>query len=258
MTFLDLQLQAKRRLNRERFWTDADIKNMLNRSYMQVCEYTNCYEAETTMDLVGGQTYYEMEVGLLNTSTPGRMSIDEFGNIDGTFDEQKRMRWATVGFAMNASTPYSAILIPLRIWNPATAVWLDITTVSHLDREFPRWGATGGPPNQWFMRGFSTLGVYPRPVTTATPPETLVIRHSALPLLMEADGDVSVVPRQYEDCIVLGAIWRLKAIERDASAAVDAWKEYVENREQLLEYVQSRMRRGHIATFGGSQVAATR
>lgn len=258
MTFLALQQAVKRRLNRERFWSDDDIKNMINRAYMQACEYTNCYEAETIMDLVGGQTYYEMEVGLLTPTTPGGMSIDEFGHIDGTFDELKRMRFATVGFAMNASTPYSAILIPLRVWNPQTAVWLNITTVSHLDRERPRWGATGGAPDQWFMRGFSTMGIYPKPLITADPPDTLLIRHSALPLLMEADDDVSVIQRQYEDVIVLGAVWRLKAIERDASAATAAWNEYVVLREELLEHVQSRMRRGHIATYGGSQVAATR
>lgn len=260
MTFVDLQTAVQRRLGRERFWDLADIKTMVNQAYIEVCEHTNCYEAETTISLVAGQTYYELEEGLLNPSTPGRMSIDEFGiNIDGTFDELKRMRFTTVGFAMNAATPYTAILIPLRIWNPITRVWLDITTVSILDRNYPRWGTSDGAPDRWFMRGYATLGIYPRPSTiSATNPQTLVLRHSALPLYLEADDDVTVIPRQYEDTIVLGAVWRLKAIERETKAALKAWKEYVEARELLVEYVQDRMRRGHIDTYGGSQVVARR
>lgn len=258
MDFATLQAAVLTRLNNERFWTADDIKVALNAAYFEVCEYTGCYETETTLTLVPDLTYYDLETDLGFVADTGRMSIDEFGNIDGTFDAQKRMRFATLGFALNAASPYSSILIPLRVWNNQTSRWLDITTVSVLDRERPRWGATGGEPDRWFHRGFSTMGVYPKPLTGGSTTSTLLIRHSAIPIIMSGDGDVPKIPRQYQEVLELGAVCHLKGLEREPKTAVAAWKEYAEMREQLFDHVQNRMMRGHVPTYGGFQVESRR
>jgi hypothetical protein len=256
--FATIQAAVSTRLNNERFWTADDIQVAINMAYLEVCEYTECYETETTLTLLPDLTYYDLETDLGFVAGSARMSIDEFGNIDATFDAKKRMRWATVGFALEAQSPYTSILIPLRVWNNQTSRWLDITTVSILDRERPRWGATGGEPDRWFHRGFSTMGIYPKPLTGGSTTSTLLIRHSAVPIIMAGDGDVPEIPVQYQEVLELGALCHLKGLEREPKTAVAAWKEYTAKREELFDYVKDRMKRDHIQTYGGSQVASRR
>lgn len=254
MNFGELQASVLRRLNNERFWTAADIKAAINAVYFEVCEYTECFETETTLTLLPGITYYDLETDLGFDESTGRMMIDEFGNVNT--GAAKRMQIATVGFALTAMSPYSSILIPLRVWNNQTSRWLDITTVSILDRERVRWGATDGEPDRWFHRGFSTMGIYPRPATSTT--STLLIRHSAIPRLMLGDNDVPEIPVQYQEVLEFGAVCQLKGLEREPRAAVASWKDYVAKREELFDHVKNRTRFPHIPTYGGSQIGSRR
>lgn len=256
MTFATLKSKVARELNNERFWTDDDTGVAVNAAYLEVCEYTECFETETTLELLPGVTYYDFETPARDGE---RMRIDEFSAFPSTsgMSQNERMRFATVGFAPGTVNAYLAVLTPLRVWNPQTNVWLDITTVSRLDRERPRWGVTDGNPQFWFLRGINKFGIYPKPLTATD--QTLVIRHSAVPNVMTNSGDtLQGIPRQFEEVVVLGAISYLKGLEREPKAAVAYYKEYAEKREQLAEHVERRTSRLHIPTFGGAQVEARR
>ena len=255
MTFATLQAAVSRRVNNERFWDADDIKRAVNAAYVEVCEYTECFETETTLALIPGQTYYDLEYP---AREGGGMRIDEFAadpSVSG-ITALERMRIATVGFSPSAENNYLAALVPLRVWNNQTKVWLDITTVSVLDRERGRWYVTGGAPDRWFHRGFSTFGIYPKPLTSTT--DTLLVRHSAVPNLMVEAGDVPEVPRQFTEVLELGAMTYLKGLEREPRTATAYWKEYVDAREDLFNHVQQRTSRMHIPTYGGAQVGARR
>lgn len=258
MNFLELQNAVSARLNQERYWTAANIQDALNLIYVEVLEYTECWETETTLTLVPGQTYYDLEA-FGYTGAVARMSIDEFGIPIGLTGDSgpERMRKTTVGFAITAASPYLSLLSPLRIWNNQTSHWLDITTVAVLDRERHRWGATGGAPDRWFIRGHNTIGFYPKPLVSAT--DTLLIRHSAIPQAMSGDNDVPEgIPRQFHEVLELGALCHLKGLEREPKAAVRYWKQYTEMREDLFNHTRGRISRDHISTYGGSQVEARR
>lgn len=255
MTFGTLQTAVNRRVNSERFWDSDDIKRAINAAYVEICEYTGCYEAETTLILVPGQTYYDLETPVQDGAA---VRIDEFSkppSVSGV-TAIERLRINTVGFAPGIANHYLAALVPLRVWNNQTDHWLDMTTVSILDRERGRWYPTGGAPDRWFHRGFSTFGIYPKPLTSTT--DTLLVRHSAVPNLMVDSTEVPVVPRQFIDVIELGAMTQLKALEREPRTASAYWREYVVARERLFDHVQQRTSRMHIPTFGGAQVEARR
>lgn len=255
MTFATLQAAVSRRVNNERFWDADDIKRAINGAYVEICEYTECFETETTLELVANQTYYDLEYPVRDGEG---VRIDEFSafpSVSGV-TAAERMRINTFGFAPSAENNYLAALVPLRVWNNQTSIWLDITTVSILDRERGRWGVTGGNPDRWFHRGFSTFGIYPKPLTATT--DTLLVRHSAVPNLMVEAGDVPEVPRQYTEVIELGAMCFLKALEREPKTASAYWKEYIDKREELFNHVQQRTSRMHIPTYGGAQVGARR
>jgi len=256
MTFATIQAGVSRLLNGERFWTPEDIQTAINAAYLEVCEYTECFETQTTLTLVPGVTYYDFETPARDGE---RMRIDEFSRFPSgaNLTRNERMRFLTVGFAPGTQNDYLAVLTPLRVWNNQTKIWLDITTVSRLDRERPRWGTTDGEPQWWFPRGISTFGVYPRPSTSTT--STLLIRHSAVPNVMIDSAAVPQgIPRQFEEVLELGAVSYLKGLEREPKAAVSYYKLYAEKREQLFEHVQRRTSRLHIPTYGGSQVGARR
>lgn len=226
--FSAIKARVDRGLNRERAWSEQDIEAAINMAYMNLVEYSGVYEVEKTLSLVSGQTYYDLET-----------------DLDLDYVNQDTQPIPVAG------------LVPLRIWNPTTAIWLDITTVSQLDRERPRWGATGGSPQQWFMRGASVMGVYPKPLVAAST-DVLVLRYSAVPSYLTFDAQYTCIPREFEDAFESGARFYLKGLEREPKAAVAAWKEYQEKREQLKDYVQQRMSRAHIPVMGGSQVGARR
>jgi hypothetical protein len=105
------------------------------------------------------------------------------------------------------------------------------------------------------MRSPTVIGFYPK-VTGST--SSLLIRHSAVPNLLTENADVPKIPRQYEEVLEFGAICHLKGLERMPKAAAKFWGDYIEKREQLFDYVKKRTQRGHVMTYGGSQVGSRR
>lgn len=226
--FSAIKARVDRGLNRERAWTEQDIEAAINMAYMNLAEYSGVFENTKTLSLVSGQTYYDLET-----------------DLDLTYVNQDTEPIPVAG------------LVPLRVWNPVTSIWLDITTVGTLDRQRPRWGSSGGSPQQWFMRGTSVMGIFPKPLIAAAT-DVLVLKYSAVPSYLTYDAQYTAIPRQFEDALESGARWYLKGLEREPKAAVAAWKEYTEKREQLKEYVDRRQSRAHTPVMGGYPVGARR
>lgn len=63
--------------------------------------------------------------------------------------------------------------------------------------------ATQGRAEYWYLEGETSLRVYP-----AEPASTFVIRYTKSPAKLVADGDLPVVPEQYQDMLVDGATVR--------------------------------------------------
>lgn len=261
--FAGLVADVRRKLRGDTFWSDTDVADALNATYFEVCELSKCYEAQSTLILIPGQTYYDLE----DPNTPMRAS---------------------------SATPYSVALEILRVWNPVTSRWLDARSVSEMDMERPRWGATYGEPDLWIPRGFAVFGVYPKiasnPLIVTTTegseagifdagifdsgifdiasgtPDTetsastsyLVIAHTAVPEEMAADGDVPVVPLAYHQLLTDGAVAQLKGLEREAKAAARYFAAYSEQLEDLIQHCQQRTRRSRIPVVGARQVEARR
>lgn len=228
-TFAQIKARVSRGLNQERAWSDTDIEAAVNQTYVNLVEYSGCFENEKTLYLESDQTYYDLEIDLA-------LPFDNSGLVD--------------------PAPVAG-LTPLRVWNPRSAIWLDMTTVGILDRQRPRWGDTGGSPQQFFMRGASVMGIYPKP-KEATEDDYLVVRYTAVPSYLTEAAQTTAVPRQFEDAFESGARWYLKGLEREPKAAMAAWQEYVEKREQLKEFVERRMSRAYTPVMGGRPVEARR
>lgn len=219
MDFTALQADVLRKLNSDStFWPPADIQTALNYVYKEACEISECYETQTTKTLTASTTYYDLE------------------------DETN-------------SGAYEAILTINRIWNPTTSVWLDIKTVTEMDRERPRWGASFGEPFIWIPRGASTIGVYPKPSGSSS---TLLIRHTAIPNSMSAGTDTPVFPPQFHSNLTTGAVAYLKGYEREYKAAARYWKDYLEQCDELKYFMQNRVQRDHITVVGSNPVVARR
>lgn len=261
--FAALVADVRRKLRGDDFWSDTDVADAINATYFEVCELSKCYEAQSTLILLPDQTYYDLE----DPNTPIRAS---------------------------SSTPYSVALEILRVWNPVTSRWLDARSVSEMDMERPRWGATYGEPDLWIPRGFAAFGIYPKIasnpliVTTtegtasgvfdpavfdalifdaaAGTPDTetsastsyLVISHTAIPEEMTADSDVPVVPLAFHQMLTDGSVAQLKGLEREAKAAARYFTAYQEQLEDLILHCQQRTRRSRIPVIGARQVEARR
>lgn len=223
MNLASIRADVRRKLRGDTYWSDTDVDAAINGAYLESCEVSKCYEAESTLALIPGNTYYNLE-------DPIRLVADD-------------------------ATPYSIPLELLRVWNPTTAKWLDIKSVREMDSYRPRWITSYGEPDTWIPRGFASFGIFPKPSGGSS---SLLLRHTAVPEILVSDDDEPVTPVVFQQMLTDGALAELKGLEREPKIAMRYLKSYNEMLADLEDHVQQRTRRSHIPVIGSHPVGARR
>lgn len=92
-TYAQLKAAVSRQLNAGVFWTDSEIGAAVNDIYLEMCEYSECYETSLTLTMATSGSYYDLEAQdpiilvphrVWNTQTSKWLEIDYVRNLDKT------------------------------------------------------------------------------------------------------------------------------------------------------------------------------
>ena len=129
--------------------------------------------------------------------------------------------------------------VPLRVtsvWNTQTNRWLTPCSVRDLDREIHKWEEIGGEPEQWFIRGVWTLGLFPIPDDTGG---TITIYHTALPAALTTTTEPGF-PGEFQYGLIHYALYELFGQEAETREALRHWDIYEGYEKALKRWVDHR------------------
>lgn len=255
MNFGELKAEALRMLDEElasplpQYFTEQDIEDALNDGYEEMCEYAEPVEALYHLTLSVGVRYYNLFS--LETVPANRLAIhiDEFGDAtsrdSGALDYAERFRFMTVGFSPGFGA--APILTILSVFNPTLNKFIDPTTFTRLDAQFPGWQKVQGTPTEWFFRGPWTLGLDRLPVAA----QELIIRHTTVPARMSADDEIPAFDAEFHRGLIDYLMAEFCAIEDELQLSQEYRAAYYAKREALLEHTEQRHQLAQRGVIGG-------
>ena len=186
-------------------------------------------------------------------------ALDEISETTEIYESNvyvKRRKWA-VYMDLRSALPPTALRIT-SIWNPATARWLDPTTVRELDQNISRdWERQITQTRWWFMRGLWYLGAYPAAGDDISP---LKVYYTALlPHIQEHGGLASGLtttpdlPPDFSDAIEYYMMYEMLAERKETDKALEFYKRFVGLVPRLKDIGENRMRRDRIPKMGAKR-----
>jgi hypothetical protein len=215
MTYADLQTELFRRLEESQsdpdYWELPEILEALNDGWQDYGQHSLWYKTAVKFALQHNITYYDL-----------RDFPDELVRID-------------------------------RLWFENTEQWIEPTTVKLLEVKYRRWEAQDGSvPLRWFMRGAFQLGIWPKiQIGDSSHASPIVEMHArAIPPVLGPDDYTIPFPEEWQEGLLLYALYELKSQEGEVDAALRFWDQYVIKREGFTAWVR---RQGDAAVWRGNR-----
>lgn len=179
---------------------------------------------------------------------------------EGYENLSERSEWFETSETLSISTQYTDLRASLaseflsitRAYNSTNNHWLTWTDIRELEELDSRWDSPSANPERMFLRGITSLGLYPKP-SAAT---SIKIYYTALPARLSAATDTPAFPQEFHDALISYAMYDLLFQDGEMSMALIHWNEYLRGEAELRSWARDRTWLDREKIYGGDLVSA--